>query len=145
MWNIQQTEYLQKNLNNEKSSWLAFTIKKKKLKKDVLLRIPFLQYTNLIPSHKCKPLMEAVVFHQRFTAMTEWKKTEKESGYSICALLPKKDERYRRRGIKMEPKWLGMKKHIRFILIATISDWCVQKGPSTSWHYQQQEYDSFRQ
>ena len=26
----------------------------------------------------------------------------------ICALLPKKDERYRRRGIKVEPKWLGM-------------------------------------
>ena len=30
------------------------------------------------------------------------------SGYAICALLPKKDERYRRRGIHVEPKWLGM-------------------------------------
>ena len=28
--------------------------------------------------------------------------------YAICALLLKKGERYRRRGIKMEPKWLGM-------------------------------------
>ena len=40
--------------------------------------------------------------------LNEWKKIEKESGYVIYALLPKKNERYRRRGIKVEPKWLGI-------------------------------------
>ena len=44
----------------------------------------------------------------------ELKKAEKESGYAICALLPKKDERYRRRGIKVEPKWLGMGERVIF-------------------------------
>ena len=29
-------------------------------------------------------------------------------GYAVYALLPKKDERYRRRGIKVEPQWLAM-------------------------------------
>ena len=37
----------------------------------------------------------------------EWKKTEEGSGYAVYALLPKKDEMYRRRGIKVEPKWLS--------------------------------------
>ena len=35
------------------------------------------------------------------------KKTEKKSGYAIYALLPKKDEKYRRRDTKVEPKWLS--------------------------------------
>ena len=30
------------------------------------------------------------------------------------SLLPKKDERYRRRGIKVEPKWLGMGEYVIF-------------------------------
>ena len=42
------------------------------------------------------------------------KKIEKESGYAVYALLPKKDERYRRRGIKVEPKWLGMGEYVIF-------------------------------
>ena len=44
----------------------------------------------------------------------EWKKIEKESGYAVCALLPKKDERYKRRGVKVEPKWLGMGEYVIF-------------------------------
>ena len=46
--------------------------------------------------------------------MNEWKKIEKESGYAVYALPPKKDERYRRRGIKVEPKWLGMGEYVIF-------------------------------
>ena len=38
----------------------------------------------------------------------------KGSGYAVYALLPKKDERYKRKGIKVEPKWLGMGKCIIF-------------------------------
>ena len=37
--------------------------------------------------------------------MNERKKIEKESGYAVYALLPKKDERYRRRDIKVEPNF----------------------------------------
>ena len=32
----------------------------------------------------------------------------------VYALLPKKDERYRRRGIKVEPVWLGMGEYVLF-------------------------------
>ena len=32
----------------------------------------------------------------------------------VYVLLPKKDERYRRRGIKVEPKWLGMGEYVIF-------------------------------
>ena len=39
---------------------------------------------------------------------------EKESGYAVYALLPKKDERYRRGGINLEPKWLGMGEYVIF-------------------------------
>ena len=42
------------------------------------------------------------------------KEDQKESGYTVYALLPKKDERYRRRGIKVEPKWLGMGEYVIF-------------------------------
>ena len=44
--------------------------------------------------------------------LNKWKKIEKESGYAVYVLLPKKDERYRRRGIKVEPKWLGISRYI---------------------------------
>ena len=46
--------------------------------------------------------------------MNERKKTKKESGYAVYALLPKKDERYKRRGIKVEPKWLGTGEYVIF-------------------------------
>ena len=39
-----------------------------------------------------------------------------ESGCAVHALLPKKDERYRRRGIKVEPKWLGEKESFSHFL-----------------------------
>ena len=32
----------------------------------------------------------------------------------VYELLPKKDERYRRRGVKVEPKWLGMGEYVIF-------------------------------
>ena len=46
--------------------------------------------------------------------MNEWKKIEKESGYTVYVLLPKKDERFRRRGIKVEAKCLGMGEYVIF-------------------------------
>ena len=45
--------------------------------------------------------------------VNEWKKIKKESGYVVYALLPEKDERYRR-GVKVEPKWLGMGEYVIF-------------------------------
>ena len=32
----------------------------------------------------------------------------------VYALLPKKDERYRRRSVKVEPKWLDMGEYVIF-------------------------------